>query len=117
VVKATSGNRPIAFTWKQGGMLDVGLGTEDLEQVEPPLTFRSDNGEIEGVKYNRLSAVFINAIVKSWDREGPIHTLRMRCYGTKKEGMTLRIPQAAAVWLLPSAELACGTCPSIDAAA
>jgi hypothetical protein len=64
VVKATNGNRPIAFTWKQGGMLDVGLGTEDLEQVEPPLTFRSDNGEIEGVKYNRLSAVFINAIVE-----------------------------------------------------
>jgi len=54
--------RPIAFTWKQGGMRDVGLGSEDVEQVEPLLTFRNDKGEIEGVKYNQLSAVFVNAI-------------------------------------------------------
>ena len=29
---------------------------------EPLLTFRNDNGKIEGVKYNQLSAVFVNAI-------------------------------------------------------
>ena len=33
-----------------------------MEQVEPLLTFRNDKGEIEGVKYNQLSAVFVNAI-------------------------------------------------------
>jgi hypothetical protein len=54
--------RPIAFTWKQDGMQDVGLGAEDVERVEPLLTFRNDEGEIEGVKYNQLSAVFVNAI-------------------------------------------------------
>jgi hypothetical protein len=54
--------RPIAFAWKQGGMQDVGLAAEDVEQVEPLLTFRNDKGEIEGVKYNQLSAVFVNAI-------------------------------------------------------
>jgi hypothetical protein len=54
--------RPIAFTWKQDGMQDVGLGAEDVERVEPLLTFRNDKGEIEGVKYNQLSAVFVNAI-------------------------------------------------------
>jgi hypothetical protein len=54
--------RPIAFAWKQGGMQDVGLAAEDVEQVEPLLTFRNDEGEIEGVKYNQLSAVFVNAI-------------------------------------------------------
>src|SRR5262249_23292402 len=31
--------RPIAFTWKQGGMQDVGLAAEDVERVEPLLTF------------------------------------------------------------------------------
>jgi hypothetical protein len=56
--------RPIAFTWKKGGMRDVGLAAEDVEQVEPLLTFRNDNGEIEGVKYNQLSAVFVNAIAE-----------------------------------------------------
>jgi hypothetical protein len=54
--------RPIAFTWKQDGMQDVGLGAEDVERVEPLLTFRNDKGEIEGVKYNQLSAMFVNAI-------------------------------------------------------
>ena len=54
--------RPIAFTWKAGGAHDVGLAAEDVEQVEPRLTFRNDKGEIEGVKYNQLSAVFVNAI-------------------------------------------------------
>jgi hypothetical protein len=56
--------RPIAFTWKQGGMRDVGLAAEDVEQVEPLLTFRNDKGEIEGVKYDRLSAVFVNAFAE-----------------------------------------------------
>jgi hypothetical protein len=54
--------RPIAFTWKRSGMHDLGLGAEDVEQVEPLLTFRNDKGEIEDVKYNQLSAVFVNAI-------------------------------------------------------
>ena len=54
--------RPIAFAWKQGGMRDVGLAAEDVEPVEPLLTLRNDKGEIEGVKYNQLSGVFVNAI-------------------------------------------------------
>jgi hypothetical protein len=27
--------RPISFTWKEGGMKDLGLGAEDVEKVEP----------------------------------------------------------------------------------
>jgi hypothetical protein len=53
--------RPIYFTWKRDGTRDIGLGAEEVEKVEPLLTFRNDKGEIEGVKYNQLSAVFINA--------------------------------------------------------
>jgi hypothetical protein len=54
--------QPIAFTWKQGGKHDLGLAAEDVARVEPLLTFRNKKGEIEGVKYNQLSAVFVNAI-------------------------------------------------------
>ena len=39
-----------------------GNSAEDVERVEPLLTFRNDKGEIEGVKYNQLSAVLVNAI-------------------------------------------------------
>jgi hypothetical protein len=53
---------PIAFTWKQGGMSDIGLAAEDVEKVESRLTFRNDKGEIEGVNYNQMNAVLINAI-------------------------------------------------------
>jgi len=37
-------------------------GAEEVEKVESLLTFRNDQGEIEGVKYNQLSAVLVNAI-------------------------------------------------------
>ncbi len=53
--------RPITFKWKSGGMLDLGLGAEDVAQVEPLLVTHNDQGEIEGVKYDHLSVVFINA--------------------------------------------------------
>src|SRR5262249_50291444 len=33
--------RPIAFTWKKGGMRGIGLAAEDVEKVEPLLTFRN----------------------------------------------------------------------------
>jgi len=52
---------PIAFDWKDSGARDIGFGAEEVEKVEPLLTFRNDKGEIEGVKYNQLSAVFVNA--------------------------------------------------------
>lgn len=54
--------RPISFTWKQSGSPDIGLGAEEVEKVEPLLTFHNEKGEIEGVRYTQLSAVFINAI-------------------------------------------------------
>jgi len=53
--------RPITFTWKQDGKRDLGFGAEDVAAVEPLLTFRNQQGEIEGVKYSQLSAVFVNA--------------------------------------------------------
>ncbi len=54
--------RPISFTWKEDGSRDVGLGAEEVARVEPLLTFRNKQGQIEGVKYNQLSAVLINAV-------------------------------------------------------
>ena len=53
--------RPIRFDWKQGGMHDVGFGAEDVAKIEPLLITHNDKGEVEGVKYDRLSVVFVNA--------------------------------------------------------
>ena len=53
---------PVTFTWKADGKRDVGLGAEHVAKVEPLFTFTNAKGEIEGVKYDHLSVVFINAI-------------------------------------------------------
>jgi hypothetical protein len=54
--------RPISFAWKANGARDLGLGAEDVAKVEPLLVTRNDKGEIEGVKYDHLNVVLINAI-------------------------------------------------------
>ena len=43
-------------------MLDLGLVAEDVAAVEPLLTTTNANGEVEGVKYDRVGVVLINAI-------------------------------------------------------
>jgi hypothetical protein len=52
---------PITFKWKSDQSLDLGLGAEDVAKVEPLLVTKNEMGQVEGVKYDRLSAVFINA--------------------------------------------------------
>ena len=54
--------RPISFSWRNGGMRDVGFGAEDVEKVEPLLVSYNDKGEIEGVKYAQLTTVLVNAL-------------------------------------------------------
>jgi hypothetical protein len=54
--------RPITFNWINGGTPDLGFGAEEVAKVEPLLTYRNDQGEIEGVKYSQISVVLVNAI-------------------------------------------------------
>ena len=53
--------RPISFDWKDGGMKDVGFGAEDVAKIDPRFVTFNDKGEVEGVKYDRLSVAFVNA--------------------------------------------------------
>ena len=43
-------------------MLDMGLVAEEVAAVEPLLTTTNAKGEIEGVKYDRVGVVLINAV-------------------------------------------------------
>jgi hypothetical protein len=54
--------RPVSFNWKTGNQPDIGLIAEEVAEVEPLLVTRDDKGEIEGVKYDRLGAVLVNAV-------------------------------------------------------
>jgi hypothetical protein len=54
--------KPIRFEWKEGGMKDVGFGAEDIAADEPLLATYNEKGEVEGVKYDRISTVLVNAV-------------------------------------------------------
>lgn len=53
--------RPISFTWIEGGMRDVGFGAEEVAQIDPTFVIFNQAGQVEGLKYDRLGVVFINA--------------------------------------------------------
>lgn len=54
--------KPISFDWRDGGMHDLGLGAEDVAKVNELLVIHNDKGEVEGVKYDRIGVVLINAV-------------------------------------------------------
>lgn len=53
--------RPVTFRWKDSGKPDVGLVAEEVDAVEPLLATQA-NGHVEGVKYDHLTVVLINAV-------------------------------------------------------
>lgn len=55
------GLRPVTFDWRSNGTHDFGLIAEDVAKVVPDLAFYH-NGQIEGVKYDKISVVLINAV-------------------------------------------------------
>lgn len=53
--------RPISYDWKEGGKKDTGFAAEEVEKIDPRFVTYNKEGQIEGVRYNRFSAVFVNA--------------------------------------------------------
>ncbi len=53
---------PITFDWKTGGLRDLGLGAEDVAAIEPLLVTYNKDGQVEGVKYDRIGVVLLNAV-------------------------------------------------------
>lgn len=53
---------PISFNWIDGGIRDLGLGAEDVEKAEPLLVTYNEKGIVEGVKYDRVAVVLLNAV-------------------------------------------------------
>ncbi len=54
--------QPITFKWRDGGISDLGLGAEDVAAIEPLLVTYNASGEVEGVKYDRIGVVLLNAV-------------------------------------------------------
>ncbi len=54
--------QPVTFDWKGRVEPDLGLIAEEVAKVEPLLVTRNKDGVIEGVKYDQLAVVLINAV-------------------------------------------------------
>lgn len=56
------GLRPVSFTWKGSGQKDIGLVAEEVYGVEPLLNTYDVAGVVDGVRYDRLPVVLVNAV-------------------------------------------------------
>lgn len=56
--------RPVNFLWRNGenrGKPDLGLIAEEVNQIDPELVTFDKNGDVQGVKYDRVSVLLVNA--------------------------------------------------------
>jgi trimeric autotransporter adhesin len=61
--------RPVAYQWKQTHEADVGFVAEEVAKLDERLITRNAQGEIEGVKYDRLTTVLAGAVQELAARE------------------------------------------------
>jgi hypothetical protein len=66
----------VGYRWKGNGAADIGFVAEDIAAIDERLITRNDSGEVEGVKYDRLTAVLANAI-QEIDRRDQGHAQAM----------------------------------------
>jgi hypothetical protein len=86
--------RPITFTWKEGGMLDVGFGAEEVSEVEPLFTVYDQKGNIEGVKYAQITTALVNAVKEQQEQirrqQEQIEALKALVCGKNKKAAVCR---------------------------
>jgi hypothetical protein len=54
--------RPVTFDWKSTGERDYGLIAEEVNEHLPELVKKSEEGEVEGIKYTKLTSLLIKAV-------------------------------------------------------
>lgn len=59
---ALGGDTPQRFAPRKFRHHVIDLGAEDVAQVAPSFVFTNCKGEVEGVKYERLNLLLINAV-------------------------------------------------------
>ena len=54
--------RPVTFDWKGRAEPDLGLVADDVAEIDPLLITYDREGKIQGIKYDRIGVVLINAV-------------------------------------------------------
>jgi hypothetical protein len=61
--------RPVGYQWRETHAADVGFVAEEVAKLDERLVTRNAKGEVEGVKYDRLTAVLAGAVQELAARE------------------------------------------------
>jgi hypothetical protein len=56
--------RPVTFDWKETGASDIGLIAEEVNVHLPELVKKNEEGEVEGIKYSKLTSLLIDIVQK-----------------------------------------------------
>ena len=54
--------RPVRHHWIDDGQPDIGFVAEEIAELVPELATRNEQGQIEGIKYDRLTALLVQAV-------------------------------------------------------
>jgi hypothetical protein len=65
--------RPVSFRWKDEGTPDLGFVAEEVATIDPRLATYGAKGEVEGVKYDRVGVILVNAVK---EQQAEIESLR-----------------------------------------
>jgi hypothetical protein len=84
--------RPVTFRWKDSGQPDIGLVAEEIEKIEPLLVTYNTAGEVEGVKYDRVNVLLVNAIKQ---QQKQITLLQQRNASLQQQNTSLQEQHAA----------------------
>jgi hypothetical protein len=60
--------RPITFEWKADGQPDIGFAAEDVARINSLFVTYNKARQVEGVKYDRLTTVLVNAVREQQDQ-------------------------------------------------
>ena len=59
---------PVSFTWKDTGKSDVGLIAEAVDELFPEFVSKTEDGEVTGINYGKLTVVLINVLKEQQER-------------------------------------------------
>lgn len=54
--------RPVSFAWKRDNLHDLGFIAEEVAEIDDLLITRDRDGRVDGVKYDRMAAIFVNSL-------------------------------------------------------
>ena len=60
--------KPVSYTWKDTGKSDVGLIAEEVDQLFPEFVSKTDEGEVTGINYGKLTTILINIVKQQQER-------------------------------------------------